>query len=83
MTRTLEVFSRLSTNPAALRAMIQDSEKRKKVLNMAMEIRKALRAKEERARKKEATYTDDDFELQSLVNWAIHECGGAPQWRVH
>ena len=71
---THAVFSRLSTNPAALRAMIQNSEKREKVLKMAMEARKALCAKEDSARKKKATFTDVDFDYKSLVNWAINVC---------
>ena len=55
-------------------SLIEDSEKREKVLNMAMEIRKSLRAKEERSQKKLAIYTEDDFENSSIVDWAIHEC---------
>lgn len=75
MTTAHAVFGAFSQNPSALRHLIQNQSARGKVLNMATQLRSSLRQKESNARRGGgAKYTEDDFELQSAVNWVIHEC---------
>ena len=57
-------------NPYTFFDLIQDSEEREKVLNMAMELREALREKEERARK----ITGNDVELRDKIDLVIRGC---------
>lgn len=81
MRKELEMFRRWSKHPKVVHTMLQKRESNSLCLEACMNIRKALRRLEERARAKKAVYTPDDFELQSLVDWVIFECGNAQNGR--
>ena len=77
MKKELVIFRRWSKHPMVVHTMLQKPDANSKCLEACTDIRKALRRLEERTRAKKAIYTDDDLELQSLVDWIIFECGNA------